>query len=284
MKALNWLSDTIFEVERVKFQCCINDYTQKTDDERFILLKDRGSLDQYATMLADQRPQNMLEFGIFQGGSPALFALWFDLQRFVGIDICPPVEPFEKFCRTHPIGERIHSYYGVSQTEAGRVKEIVQAEFGETPVDVIVDDASHTYRFTRRTFEIAFPLLRPGGTYVIEDWGWAHWPGDMHTSYKDQTALSMLLMELVMLCASRPDLISEIRVFPAFAFIRKSLIAPALPRLCLESLYQKRGIELVGERDYNLKALAGLFANTLRGSTRRAIDRRKRHARKRSGR
>jgi len=36
--------------------------------------------------------------------------------------------------------------------------------------DLIVDDASHDGKLTRRTWELLWPLVRPGGYYVIEDW------------------------------------------------------------------------------------------------------------------
>jgi hypothetical protein len=36
--------------------------------------------------------------------------------------------------------------------------------------DLIVDDASHLGKLTRITWELLWPLVRPGGWYVIEDW------------------------------------------------------------------------------------------------------------------
>jgi len=36
--------------------------------------------------------------------------------------------------------------------------------------DVIVDDASHAGVLTRRTWELLWPLVVPGGVYVVEDW------------------------------------------------------------------------------------------------------------------
>jgi cephalosporin hydroxylase len=174
MPNLVWKSDAEFEVDGVGFECTLNDYSVQTSRQRFALLKDRPSLEQYAAVFDAIKPRNILEFGIFQGGSPALFTLWFDLAKFVGIDICPPVQAFDEFCQSHPIGNRIRSYYQTSQSDEQRVNEIVQAEFGSTPLDVIIDDASHQYGHSRRSFEISFPLLRPGGVYVIEDWGWAH--------------------------------------------------------------------------------------------------------------
>lgn len=118
MKKLHWLDDTSFVRDGITFQCGIGDYTQTTDDKRFILLKDRETLNQYATVLATNPPRNVLEFGIFQGGSPALFTLWFDLQKFVGVDISAPVETFDKFVATHPAGSQMRNFYRTSQTDS----------------------------------------------------------------------------------------------------------------------------------------------------------------------
>lgn len=35
---------------------------------------------------------------------------------------------------------------------------------------LIVDDASHDGKLTRRTWELLWPLVQPGGYYVVEDW------------------------------------------------------------------------------------------------------------------
>jgi SAM-dependent methyltransferase len=53
------------------------------------------------------------------------------------------------------------------------------------PLDLVFDDASHFYRFSKVSFETLFPLLRPGGLYVIEDWSWVCWselPEDFNPS------------------------------------------------------------------------------------------------------
>lgn len=42
------------------------------------------------------------------------------------------------------------------------------------PFDLIIDDASHVNSLTIRSFEILFPLLKPGGFYFVED---------IHTSF-----------------------------------------------------------------------------------------------------
>lgn len=275
MRELEWRSDREFTVGGVNFECApLGDYTGKTTSERFLLLKDRGSIEQYATVFKQEQPKTILEFGIFQGGSPALFSLWFDAQKFVGIDIAEPIPAFDEFCRTHPIGSRIRTHYRTSQNDRARVEEIVRQEFGSTPIDLVIDDASHYYEYTREAFEIAFPLLRPGGMYVIEDWGWAHWP-NVHSHYLGRAPLSILIMELVMLCASRHDLISNIQIFPAFAFIHKSPAAPSMKNFKLEGSYLKRNIEIRQPHLMEFSEIGSLFGKKVRERAERRVRRTK---------
>jgi hypothetical protein len=41
---------------------------------------------------------------------------------------------------------------------------------GGGPFGLIVDDASHEGEPTRASFDLLWPLVRPGGYYVVEDW------------------------------------------------------------------------------------------------------------------
>ena len=259
MKELDWIDSDHFSIDGVRFQCVQRDYSLKSGEDRLVLLKDREMLDNYSRVVGTDRIRNVLEFGIFQGGSPALFTLWLELDKFVGIDVCQPVAVFDAFVARRALGEKIRTHYGVSQADEVRVADIVRNEFGATPVDLIIDDASHHYSRTRRAFEIAFPLLRPGGSYVIEDWGWAHWP-TLPAVFRGQTALSMLIMELTMLCASRKDIVSEIRIFPSFVVVTKALAAPPLPDMSLDRLCNRRGVQLAGTKHLNIAGFSRLLA------------------------
>ena len=235
MKPIEWKSDTEFSVDGVKFLCSLDDTGRKTNSERIIILKDRASLQSYSEVLGNDRVRNILEFGILEGGSAVLFALLLQTEKFVGIDIeewAPGVEPYLE-------GKNIKFHFGVSQSDERRVREIIQREF-QGPLDLIIDDASHLYGNTKRSFEVAFPHLRPGGLYVIEDWGWAHWRDYQH--FRGLPAMSMLIFELVMLCASSPQIIADVRIFPSFAFIRKSQAQADLGDFAIGKHYQKRGL------------------------------------------
>lgn len=247
MTDLEWISEKEFTCGGVSFLCALDDYTLKTNDERVIILKSREVLDNYVTVFGSEQPHNILEFGIFQGGSPTLLSLMFDVNKFVGVDICKPVVNFEQVLKRLVVGRKIRTYYEVSQADREKVRDIISTEFGNTAIDAIIDDASHEYELSKATFEIAFPVLAPGGTYILEDWGWPHWPGS--NFFLGKTALSILLFQLIMLCASRQDIISEVRVFPSFAFIKKGDNPPCLDGMCLDDLYQVRGMRLLPDPD-----------------------------------
>ncbi len=102
----------------------------------------------------------------------------------------------------------------------------VQENFGDQPLDLVIDDCSHMYEMTKSSLNTLLPRLREGGLYVIEDWGWAHWPdeywqGSAHQMVDEQTSLSKLILELVMVVASQPGLISELTVRPGVVFLTR---------------------------------------------------------------
>jgi cephalosporin hydroxylase len=242
MKPIEWKNQTEFSVDGVKFFCSLDDYTRKTDNDRIIILKDRGSLESYRQVLSNTRVRNLLEFGILEGGSAVLFTLLMELERFVGIDIRDSARGIEPFLARHEVGKKIKFHFSVSQSDERSVRKLIKSEFAKSPIDLIIDDASHEYAHTKRTFEIAFPHLRPGGLYVIEDWGWPHWRG--YNGLMGEPAMSVLIFELVMLCATSQEVVSDIRIFPSFAFIRKSEAATDLLDFSIEKFYQKRGLSL----------------------------------------
>jgi SAM-dependent methyltransferase len=106
-----------------------------------------------------------------------------------------------------------------------KMKSILDEEFPDRNIDLVIDDASHFYQETRSSFNSIFPYLKPGGIYIVEDWGWAHWPGD--TWQKSQAiptwrpALSNLLFEICVLSASSSDLVAEVRVNSMSFMVRK---------------------------------------------------------------
>ncbi|MGH9380128.1 MAG: class I SAM-dependent methyltransferase [Thermoanaerobaculia bacterium] len=161
--------------------------------EQFFLIKTPVFVDYYKS-LRDRRPRAILEIGMFDGGSMVLLDKLYQPAVLVGVDICDELPALEVYRRSRP---HIRTLYRTSQDDPG-LPDRLRQHF-PNGIDLIVDDASHHYNRTRKTFQHLFPLLRPGGLYVIEDWQWAHqepyqspengWYGD--------PALTNLLFDLI---------------------------------------------------------------------------------------
>jgi SAM-dependent methyltransferase len=116
------------------------------------------------------QPVALLELGIFKGESLRLWRDYFPRGTIVGLDIKPIV-------MDDPEG-RIHVYRGAQEDTA--LLSRIAHEHAAAGFDIIIDDASHLACPTRIAFWHLFEQhLKPGGIYVIEDWGtgyWGDWP------------------------------------------------------------------------------------------------------------
>ena len=129
---------------------------------------------------------NFFEIGIFEGESLKLWEAYFKNANIIGLDINPDCAKYA--------GDRKKVYIG-SQTDDTILWKIYNEN---KPLSVIIDDGSHQWDHQIKTFQAAFPWLKRGGLYFIED---------LHTSYAqkwaggEETAVSYLkgLVDDVML-------------------------------------------------------------------------------------
>lgn len=156
-----------FEIDGVGFY--ISWRNQSTPD-RFVLLKDDVARERYLEQLGRHRGGNVLELGIYQGGSAALAMLAADPAKLVAVDISEPVEALETFRTARGLEDRLRTHYRCDQADRAGLARILDEELGDEPLDLILDDASHLHDATLASFEVAFPRLRPGGEFIIEDW------------------------------------------------------------------------------------------------------------------
>jgi SAM-dependent methyltransferase len=192
-------------------------HAQDSISDCFVLGKNRRLIDDLLKIHETTHVKRIVDLGIFKGGSMALYALLFEPVKLVGIEYATDiVAPLREFIDRHNLTESVRPYYGVDQADDARVRSIVDTEFAGEDIDLVVDDASHYYFETRASFNTLFPYLRPGGLYILEDWGWAHWPGDLWQKSQafetSRPALSNLVFEFCMLSASRLDLVESVQV------------------------------------------------------------------------
>jgi hypothetical protein len=192
----------------------------------FILMKSRDNVETYLRVLSDSGTtfSNVLELGIMRGGSCAFFNALLTPKNHLAIDVCERESGLSQLARiASEQGRKLIARYDVSQTETGRIAEIFSEMSGsEAGFDLIVDDASHDYELTLHAFNGLFPLLRPGGVYALEDWGWAHWGPwqDPNHPWSASPAMSNIVFHTALCCTSRgAGVISRVEVTPVTTFV-----------------------------------------------------------------
>lgn len=113
----------------------------------------------YGTLIPYHQPVNLLEIGWGDGASMRMWKDYLhDKSVIVGIDIEPKDE-----------------IPGVYFEEVDATAPIVQEHIGDYGLfDFIIDDGSHLSPDVIASFQLLWPLVKPGGFYIIED---------LHVSY-----------------------------------------------------------------------------------------------------
>jgi len=247
IRPVDWISETKFVVDGLEFGGDLSSFTERTTPDRVVILKDSRLLRQYLDFFAAHDIKNLFELGVWQGGSPLFYSLATDAQKVVALDITNPGPPaLDEIAQRHGITDKLRLHFGVSQGDRAAVSAIMDKEFGDEPLDLVIDDASHEYGLSRTSFEVVFPRLRMGGLYIIEDWQWAHIDSPAYQNdgyFSDKPALSNLIFELLIAYGGHPDLFWNIVVRDWFVAVQKGS-RPLAPDFRLDDLLRMRGAKL----------------------------------------
>jgi cephalosporin hydroxylase len=244
--------------------------------DHFRFYKMKEVVEQYESFFSrrsDFRPKRVIELGIYDGGSTAFWYELFRPQKYVALDIQDQTDPpyFRRYVESRGLGGRIKTYWNTDQANKARLRTIVETEF-EGPPDLVIDDASHLYWLTRASFEALFPLLMPGGLYIIEDWAWDHWPDSRVPNYLQaaEDRLTRLAVELVEATGTSGQLILNIVVNPVFLVVERGpqQLDEATPFNLEDYIKRRPGRRQLGLFSHlarKLQRKLGRFANRFRG-------------------
>jgi hypothetical protein len=166
-----WEDDEHFTVDGVPFVTVVG---RRADRDGFPIRKGRRHIEAWLEVLDEHRGGVMVEMGIAGGGSVALALLLLEPARLLAFDLEPVPRRLDDLIRERGLAERVHVHGGVDQGDRATLGALLDADLGETAIDVVIDDASHLLGPTRTTFDVLFPRLRPGGWFLLEDWNWQH--------------------------------------------------------------------------------------------------------------
>ncbi len=135
-----------------------------------------------------EQPIKMLEIGVQNGGSLEMWARYFkQAETIVGCDVNPAVS---NLVYQDP---RVKVVVGVASQQPAF--DVINAH-GAGGFDLIIDDGSHRSIDTISNFLMFFPMLKPGGLFVIEDMHCAYWP-EYEGGYFNQRSIASFFKAMV---------------------------------------------------------------------------------------
>jgi predicted O-methyltransferase YrrM len=217
-----------------------------SSDELFCVVKPPDLVARYMDMVDELSPARIVELGILQGGSTALLALLADPEKLVAFELSPTrIEPLDRMLAAHGLTDVVVPCYGVDQADAATMRTVLDREFGDAPLDLVIDDASHEVEPTEASFNVLFPRLRPGGLYIIEDWAWAHVAFGAHRPGHEP--LTTFVFEALATLPQPRGLVEDIHVDRHWAVIRRAAgeVDPAGGAYDVRRICHDRGRDLV---------------------------------------
>ena len=124
------------------------------------------------------KPVRMLEVGVLGGDSLHAWQTVFDAAQSTIYGVSwPPADNV----RTGDLHDNVHILYR-DQSDCGQLDDIGRT-VGQAPLDLVIDDGSHHPEHQLKTLVKLFPLVAPGGFYVIEDTETSYWDAPWSSLY-----------------------------------------------------------------------------------------------------
>lgn len=217
---LSWIDEKNFLLNGYHFELG----TKPKDPDKVLIIKSKDLLSNYINLRSDYKGGNIVELGIKHGGSTIFLNEYLEPKKMLSLDIEDSTsDSFKGYVAN--MQPKLRVDFGIDQSDTETVTSIVKDHFNSEVIDIVIDDASHFYKESKASFNCLFPMLRPGGLYIIEDWGWAHWGGMWQTEkapWKNRKSLANLLFEITMTSASlRNGLIDSIYIRYNVAIVRR---------------------------------------------------------------
>jgi Methyltransferase domain len=201
------------------------DAWRRKDEPGLLLKKGEGLLEELDRFFTASRTvvKTIFELGIWDGGSTAFWFEYFRPDKLIAIDYLDRVDDpaFQAYVEDQNLSTKLKTYWRTDQSDRERLRSIVADEFS-TPLDLVIDDASHELHATRASFETLFPLLRPGGMYLVEDWAWEMFPWfrEPGNPWAERKGLVEFVHDLVHATAQGD--VQQLVLSPRFAVIQRA--------------------------------------------------------------
>lgn len=103
------------------------------------------------------RPITLLEVGVLDGASLAVWEAYFPAASIIGADINPATQRFAR------------SRVAIEILDQSNLEQLVRLGRTRGPFDIVIEDGSHLWEHQITTLRTLFSFVQPGGIYIVED-------------------------------------------------------------------------------------------------------------------
>jgi predicted O-methyltransferase YrrM len=201
-----------------------------TSEDSFTIVKTNSHLNLYS-YFRQFSPKSIFEVGYFEGGSSVFIDRLFSPEHLTCVDNRKTrVTEVDNYIDRQDRSPAMNVVHNFDQADADGLRELADRHHSDG-LDIVFDDASHMYDQTKVTLSVLFPRLKPGGFYVIEDYGWVHsaaFQGADHP-WAELSGVSTLVFELIGVLANNSTVIQDIYLDGGACVIRKGHAAITEP-------------------------------------------------------
>lgn len=164
IERIKWKSQDTFELDGVRFRLVISDFDKhKSANNNFVLVKTKKFIEAYRCIFKNFKPNSIVEFGSYDGGSTVFLHKALQPKKIVTIDLQQDAPFLKQYISDNSLSNKIYPIFSINQADDTSVKNILNEHFGTGHIDLIIDDASHQFEYTRSTFNASFPFLNMAG-------------------------------------------------------------------------------------------------------------------------
>ena len=231
---VSWLDEMNIQCKGVKLRLTHGFNIETSNDEVITIFKHPLFIRNYIDHLDGLKVDNMIEVGVWDGGSAIFFWNLLKPNKLCCIELKKKVEKLSSYIEREQLSDKFRVHLGVDQADRESLNTILENEYPDSALDLVIDDASHLYTPSRATFETLFPRLRPGGLYFLEDWKtnliFTHNGGTESAAFPP---FHQLVHELLDVSMRAPDVISAVKCYHNFVVF-------------------ERGSETIGEKEFDI--------------------------------
>ena len=214
-------SDGLLSCDGIKLRLALGYLAAPSEEGLITLYKDPKFLLEYLRELKGMKVENVLEMGLWDGGSAIFFWNLFQPKKFLGMDINESMPFLKSYVEKRRLKQNFKFVHPLNQLDSESVSDAINIEFGSDLLDLVIDDASHLYHPSKCFFETAFPYLREGGFYILEDWRSHLFFEAVGSANVEEPPLHIFVHELIDYSLKNPNVIRSIKVLNNFVVIER---------------------------------------------------------------